>query len=298
MAITDTNISILDPNMSGEGIELQPDDSYARDVESCTETWEISARGLYNDLLLGATGLGASSYVTDTARGTGYVKHVSVRRESGDWGVMTLTLAPRITETGGEGRLLTETWHVKSVRNDVSVLSYCGSNQYAANRAWIELWQRESDATVAAAGNYTRPDGTEASLAGELFGTATFDVIMKLQEGKESVMRFYPLLQRRRKYSAAPGDLMDALATVDEPPTPGEGAKHPVGLEAFVAKYEWLKCQDDSDEDEEGHWFRVESWMGILTTAASDGHPWDRNFYGAGEDRWTVPHGEHTEGGS
>ena len=295
MAITATNISILNPGMAGAGMVLQPDDSYGLDAETGAETWELPVRGPYDELLTGAHGLDSSSYVTDSVRGTCYVRHVSVRRESGEWGVMTLTLAPRDTETGGEGKLLKETWHVKSCRNDVSVLAYCGSNKYAANRAWIECWQRESDAAVAKLFNYTKPDGTMAKLEDQLFHTATEDVIRKLMEGKESVMRFYPLLQRRRKYAAAPGNLMDALATVDAPPTPGANATNPVGLGAFVAKYEWLKCQDDIDEDEESNWFRVESWMGILKPAASDGHPWDPNFYSATVDDsangWKIPHG-------
>ena len=283
-----SNVPALTP-VGGLELLQQPDEEVAFDSGGGGALdWQISWRGGYEELINIAKALSSADWVSRTsglnAGVKWYVVRAVVRRGSGDRGMLTLTLARRESDAQTGGTCLKETWHVKSCRNE-----------YAANRAWIECWQRESDAAVAKLFNYTRPDGTVAKLEDQLFHTATEDVIRKLMEGKESVMRFYPLLQRRRKYTAAPGNLMDALATVDAPPTPGANATKPVGLGAFVAKYEWLKCQDDIDEDEEHYWHRVESWMGILKTAASDGHPWDPNFYSATVDDstngWKFPHG-------
>lgn len=65
-----------------------------------------------------------------------------------------------------------------------------------------------------------------------------------------------------------------------------EDSQMPDTLETEVEKYEWLKVQDDEQQNDDGNWSRVESWMGILKKGEDD-HPWDPDLYG--EDGWDMP---------
>lgn len=264
----------------------RPEDSEAMDDQGRLVT-SYSFTDDYSSLRTFAVGLHRGDTYGDA---TLALVNWQLRKIPGGQGILTLNFVPYAAADGegGGAAANTEEWEIRAVRNDMSILAYCGSGEYDANRAWIECWQKEPDAAIANAGNYTKPDGTVAELMNESFHDATLDVIMKLQKGVESVMRFYPLLVRTRSYGAPPGDLQENLATIDTPATPGTGAQVPAGLAAFVAKYEWLKA-DDTMRTSNGKWIRTEAWMGLPTAGAVDGHPWDADLYGT-TDRWTIPH--------
>lgn len=220
------------------------------------------------------------------------VRTASLRRLPGDVGLLVLSLAPP-GGTSGEGqsqaqRAKRELWQCHSVRNDRSILCFCGDGQYDANRAWIECWQKEADADVAAGDGYTKPDGTIAQLSSHLFHTATAHVIAKLKRGVDTVISFYPMLTRKRQFSDPPDAVMVNLGRIDTVSTSSnaEVVKAPKNLASIVSSHVWLKIQDDLDELSNGDYLQTESWIG----AAS----WDEDLYGADGTRWTIPHAAGT----
>ena len=228
---------------------------------------------------------------TFTDGGVTYVvKTSSLRRLPGGLGELVISLAPQDDEDDSGEETVTvakkETWLCHAVRNDRSILAYCGNGDYDANRAWIECWQRESDAEVAAFGNYTKPDGTVAVLTETLHHTCTFDVIRKIMAGTDSIISFYPLLTRKRQYSDCPRKVMVGLGLIDTSLAVGSGSsgstvvKAPGNLSSVIAAFQWLKIQDDADELADGDWTRTESWIGAIS--------WDPDLYGA--NRWSFPH--------
>ena len=102
----------------------------------------------------------------------------------------------------------------------------------------------------------------------------------KISKGIDSVMRFYPLITRKRIYDGEPDVVLENLSKLDTPPVPASTSKvHvPKGLNAVVQKYKWLKCQDDADQNDDGTWTRVEAWMGASN--------WDEDLYGA--NAWEI----------
>ena len=90
-------------------------------------------------------------------------------------------------------------------------------------------------------------------------------------------MRFYPLITRKRTYSREPPAVLENLSKIDTPPVPATTGwngttRVPTGLSTIVGQYEWLKCQDDADENDDGSWTRTEAWMGAKS--------WDEDLYG------------------
>jgi hypothetical protein len=213
----------------------------------------------------------------------------SLRRSAGDQGVLTISFIEKdVTDDTGLRSPKKETWSIKTCRNDVSILGYCGKDENNPNREWIECWQKEPDAEVAAGNNYTRPDGSISDLLIESHGAATSELIAKIRQGIESVMRFYPQITRRRVYSAPPDGMMENLGYIDTPGSPGANAKHPGNLSNIINKHQWVKIQDDCDESSDDSWTRVESWVGILKGDSPDSAPWDEDLYGA--NRWPMPY--------
>lgn len=209
----------------------------------------------------------------------------NVTRTNGELGILTLTLAPNDTSDDEDDPVqnaLSETWALKSVRNDMSILAYCGPSEGAnPNRADIEAWMKEPDGSLAKEYKYKKADGSEVTISNQ----ATKDVINKILAGKDTVMRFYPLLTKKRIYSREPASVFENLATINEPSVSAgsKSVKKPGNLAAIISKHEWLKCQDDVEEMTDGKFQRVESWMGVLK---SERH-WDADFYG--ENSWAMP---------
>ena len=212
----------------------------------------------------------------------------------GGWGRLSITLTVT-NDSGSSGSLvpLFDKWSIKSVRNDVSILAYCGKEDTNPNRGWIEAWMRESDPANAKAGNFTLPDGTSTDLSIQAHCAATSELMAKIEKGIESVIRFYPIVSRTRIYSDCPSECLEDLGFVNTPPAPGSNAKKPQGLASIIQKYSWLKVQDDCNQTNASEWTRIESWMGILKTDGSE--PWDPDLYG--EERWPMPYDHNASGG-
>lgn len=170
---------------------------------------------------------------------------------------------------------LKDVWSVHSVRNDKSVFAYCGDSVGAnPQRAQIEMWMKETDGDLAAAFQYRDRDGEVISL--ESIGPATVALAQKIARGVESVVRFYPVVTRRRTYSTPPA-CMEDVGYIDTPPVAQAGIS--------LSGYTWLKMQDDCDQNPDGTWTRTESWWGELESEGDSG--WDPDLYGP--DRWDMP---------
>lgn len=211
----------------------------------------------------------------------------TLQRVPGDGATLTINCKPNDMtgepeEEGGDDPTqvpLKDIWQIKSVRNDVSILGYCGDANNNPHRTAIELWQKETDPIALRDNAYHKLDGTMEALT-----SAELALVQKIKKGIDSVVRFYPVVTRTRVYSTEPKAFLENVGVVDTPPAPAGG-----GLAAKIALYEWLKMQDDSAEQSNGDWNRVESWWGILKSdAPQGGHPWDPDLYGP--QRWTMPY--------
>lgn len=207
-----------------------------------------------------------------------------LQRGKRDSGVLTITCSPDAGtsegsgQTPGETKPLKEVWKIRSVRNDMGILAYCGESPGAnPQRRQIEMWMKETDGSLADAYKFRNEDGSVEELTEPSQALAA-----KIAKGVESVVRFYPALVRVRTYAAPPPDCLENIGLIDTPPVNGSliDAKKPGNLGNRIASYVWLKMQDDCDETADGKYTRTESWWG----AAS----WDENFYGA--NRWAVPY--------
>ena len=203
------------------------------------------------------------------------VTNAALRRVPGNLGVLTLTLSNEST-TGGESpsaRAQRAVWTCKSVRNDMSILAYCGG---AASRVNLELWMKESDAAVADANSFHKNETETDQLNSQEIAIAN-----KIRKGIDSVVRFYPVLTCTSTWARIPSTFLGKLGFRDTPGAPTADETHaPSNLSSIISSYDWLKVQDDVVETGGGKWQRIESWMGIDGT-------WDDDLYG--QNRWPMP---------
>lgn len=280
------------------GCWRQPGEQEGVDANG-NKTLAYILKGGYNSLktLLGTLAAGdeiISGWVMSTA---------SLARSPGDTGVLTINCVPQDTveaETEGDEpvqKALDETWTLRSVRNDMSILAYCGTGANTACRDWIEAWQKEPDGKLASQNSFSKSDGTvfvidPASSDSSIQNRAlsTIDVIEKIRKGIDSVMRFYPMLTKTSTYTTPPKTIYENLAKIDTPAigtsATVEKIRKPGNLSSIISAHTWLKCQDDCALTGDGKYQRIESWMGILS---ADGG-WDVNLYGTGNDRWPMPY--------
>lgn len=221
---------------------------------------------------------------------------------------LTLTIPEKDDSISNESDVKKEIWSLKSCRNDVSILGYCGTEESQPNREWIECWQKEPDAEVARTNNYTKPDGTVSDLSKTNHTAATSELIAKIRRGVESVMRFYPQLTCRQILSGPPDGMLERLGYIDtpkpnsaalQPPDDSgdsEGEEEekeepkfgaPKNIGQIIADHQWVCVQDDTDEDQAGDWTRVRSWIGIRRDSSGES-VWDEDLYG--DDRWPMPY--------
>jgi len=251
----------------------------------------FSWKGPYTDLETAGKGIARGDVVA-----TGWVASSwSVRRTPGDYGVLTVECTPP-DPTSGSGteedptvvEPLKDIWSIKSVRNDVSIMAYCGPSPGAnPQRALIEAWMKEPDGDLAENLQFRKSDGTVFDISNSEY-PATVALIGKIRKGIEAVIRFYPVVTRTRTYAAVPPACLENLGFIDTPPAPAGTAKKPSGLAAAVNAHQWLKVQDDAQEQTDGKWTRTESWMGIAKSDNPDDSPWDADLYGA--NRWPMPY--------
>ena len=246
------------------------------------------AKGGYESLKAVADGVHPGRKVVQ-----GWVaKTWQLQRGRGGSGTLTISCAPEEAaaepEEGGaapgEKVPLTDVWSVHSVRNDKSVYAYCGPSAGAnPNRVHVELWQKETDAALADLFKFRNADGSVTTLKAQSQALAR-----KILNGIESVVRFYPVITRKRVYSTEPPACMENVGFVDKPDFSSlvKNPKKPGAIATMAAKFEWLKMQDDIDEQTDGNFARTESWWGIETTVQAP-HPWDPDLYGAA--RWSMP---------
>ena len=193
----------------------------------------------------------------------------------GGGGMLTLQCLPNDSGSGSgsSATALRAVWTCKSVRNDMSILAYCGG---AARRVALELWMKETDAALAEANSYHNTEATTDALNSQEIAIAN-----KIRKGIDSVIRFYPVLTCKSTWSRIPGTFLTKLGYVDTPGAPNaDETIAPSNLASVISAHSWLKVQDDVDETGYGRWQRVESWMGIDGT-------WDADLYGP--NRWPMP---------
>lgn len=263
---------------------LQPNESIDGQSNG-SRSWSITYKGNYAKLKSAALQFEIGDKFS--ANGCkGILSTWQVSRMAGEHGILTLHLTPM----GGEGSggdedegdsgLLKDVWSIHGVRNDKSILAKCGTSDSEANRARIEAWQREPDGALAAKFQFRDSNDHIVDLTEEEQKIAD-----KISKGIDSVMRFYPLITRKRIYDGEPDVVLENLSKLDTPPVPASTIKDetskvhvPKGLNAVVQKYKWLKCQDDADQNDDGTWTRVEAWMGASN--------WDEDLYGA--NAWEI----------
>ena len=271
------------------GAVAQPEETTGCD-DTGNLTKSFSWKGPFTDLETSAKGITKGDVVA-----TGWIAASwSVRRTPGNYGVLTIECTPP-NPTSGEGTdqspLVTEPlkdiWSIKSVRNDVSIMAYCGSGDNAPNRALIEAWMKEPDGKLAKLHQFRQSDGEIVQLTDD---AATMDLVQKIEKGIEAVIRFYPVVTRTRTYADCPPACLEKVGFIDTPPAPSGTAKKPTGIGSAVAAHSWLKVQDDAQEQADGKWTRTESWMGIPST---DGTGWDADLYGA--SRWSMPYNHQND---
>ena len=268
----------------------QPEETAGRDDAGNLKK-SFSWKGPYTDLETAGKGIAKGDVVA-----SGWVASSwSVRRTPGDYGVLTVECTPP-DPTSGSGteedptvvEPLKDIWSIKSVRNDVSIMAYCGpSPGMNPQRALIEAWMKEPDGDLAENLQFRKSDGTVFDISNSEY-PATVALIGKIRKGIEAVIRFYPVVTRTRTYADCPPACLENIGFIDTPPAPAGTAKKPSGLQAAVNAHQWLKVQDDAQEQTDGKWTRTESWMGIAKTDSNNNSPWDENLYGA--NRWPMPY--------
>lgn len=267
------------------GAYQQPDENVGRSQQG-DDTRSISFKGPFAALESAASALQPGDIIVT---GWVYSSH-DLRRVPGNLGVLTINCVPKSATGGGEGggssevQPLKDIWSIQSVRNDVSILAYCGPSEGAnPNRAMIEAWMKEPDGALAKQWEFQKSDGSIEELTG-----ASLALAEKIAKGVEAVIRFYPVVTRTRTYADCPPACLEKVGFIDTPPAPAGTAKKPTGLSTAIAAHQWLKVRDDAQEQTDGKWTRTESWMGIAKTDDPNDSPWDADLYGA--NRWSMPY--------
>lgn len=261
----------------------QPDETAGRDDAGNLKK-SFSWKGPYTDLETAGKGIAKGDVVA-----TGWVASSwFVRRTPGNYGVLTVECTPPDPTSGSGSSTVVEPlkdiWSIQSVRNDVSILAYCGPSEGAnPNRAMIEAWMKEPDGALAKQWEFQKSDGSIEELTG-----ASLALAEKIAKGVEAVIRFYPVVTRTRTYADCPPACLEKVGFIDTPPAPSGTAKKPTGLSTAVDAHQWLKVRDDAQEQTDGKWTRTESWMGIAKTDDPNDSPWDADLYGA--NRWSMPY--------
>lgn len=254
-----------------EGCYAQPNNIDSLD-QSGINGFTDNIKGLYSDL---ETWMGTFVIGTDTFNGR-VIRSRTLRRAPGDCGILTITTdyADSVVETIQQGYKGVWTFH--AARNDKSILAYCGS---AASRIHIEMWQKETDSTLADAYQFKDDNGTVHDLT-----NPEKLIAGKIAQGRESVIRFYPILTYTCYYKTCPKQWAVDIGLIRTPAAAAaDKISAPDNISSVISGFVWLKVQDDIEEMPDGNYKRVMSWWGC-----SEGEGgWDEDFYG--ETRWSMP---------
>lgn len=256
-------MAVTIPNTAVEQVDQTQGRSQAGD------TWSRSWKDAY-----AALETAANAIKTGDSYDGGVVTNVGLRRVPGNYGVLTLTLTKDDTDDSSATQTaLKAVWTCKSVRNDMSILAYCGA---AASRVNLELWMKEVDAALANNNSFHKNEVETDTL-----NSLEIAIANKIRKGIDSVVRFYPVLTCTSTWSRIPSTFQRKIGYRDTPGAPAAYETHaPVNLSSVISAYDWLSVQDDVVETGDGKFKRVASWMGIDGT-------WDDDLYGS--NRWTMP---------
>lgn len=261
----------------------QPTESVALNDNGVT-AFAVVVKGDFSTLETWAKSFDIGDELKDgnTALGL-YAQTWQLDRAPGDCGVLAVNCLPKSQTTSGGStaqKCLDDLWEVRTLRNDMSIFSYCGETDVEPSRAKIEAWMKEPDGVLAAAFKFRDSAKNEVALE-----SPSLDVAKKIALGREAVIRFYAAITRTRTYDYPPPCLQN-LARVDTPST-GTASRAPSNISTVISGHEWLKMQDDAIQQPYKTWKRIESWWGIPTSNENP-HPWDPNFYGA--NPWPIPY--------
>ena len=257
-------MAVTIPNTATEQVDR------SQGLSQAGATWARSWKDAYATLKTAADAI-----KTGDAYDGGVVTNVSLRRVPGNCGVLTLTLVKDDTSSGQSPTqtALKAVWTCKSVRNDMSILAYCGG---AASRVNLELWMKETDAALANANSFHTNEVATSTLNSQEIAIAN-----KIRKGIDSVVRFYPVLTCTSTWSRIPSTFLQNIGYKNTPGAPSADETHaPGNLSSIISAYDWLKVQDDVVETGDGKFQLIESWMGIDGT-------WDAELYGS--SRWPMP---------
>lgn len=265
----------------------QPDEELSRPSGS-SDTRTVAYKGPFADLETAAKSLASGDEIIP-----GYVyDSCNLRRAPADLGVLTIYCIPESAADGGgsgggqqEPQPLKDLWSARTVRNDVSVMAYCGTGDNMPKRELVEAWMKEPDGELAKAHSFRKENGEVVQLSGE---AATIELIEKIEKGIESVVRFYPVVTRTRTYAGGVPACLENVGYIDTPPGPSATDPKKNGIAAVISTHQWLKVQDDAQEREGGCTDRIESWWGIAKTDQNQNEPWDPDLYG--KNRWPMPY--------
>ncbi len=257
-------------------------------TEHDQKVFSFSFKGPYNDLKTAADAIARG----DVISGNWIANSWNLSRLSGLWGKLDINCIPEdttISQSVTEQQAKKETWSIRSIRNDLPILAYCDP-AFTFSRYSLEMWQKETNKTLADAYKFKSDDGSVQELTSN-----GKKIAQKISNGVESVMRFYPLLTKRRLYSRPPQTVLEKLGYIDTPATGSGDSKKvykPGNLAGIINDYDWVKCQDDCEEQPDGDWIRTESWMGLkkLQYAYTGETTWDPDLYGADGTRWPIPY--------
>lgn len=256
-----------------DGCYLQPTNTDSADTNG-NISFTAEVKGPYSDL---ETWMRTFAIGTDTFDGH-VIRSRNLRRVAGNLGVLSVTTSD--DDSGGDDEVSQNAykgvWSFRSARNDVSIMAYCGD---AAQRVHVELWQKETSATIADANKYRDEDGSEHQLS-----DAEKKIVDKIRKGRESVIKFFPVLTYTSYYRSCPKSWGVDIGLIRTPEAAAaDRIIAPDNINSVIGGFEWLMVQDDVDEMPEGGFKRVMSWWGIR---AEDGG-WDKDFYGT--NRWPMP---------
>lgn len=256
------------------GCYLQPNNTDTTD-SSGLDGFTADVKGPYSGL---ETWMRTFVIGTDTFDGH-VIRSRNLRRVAGNLGVLTITMSDNDSAEQGDGGgtvAYKGVWSFKAARNDVSIMAYCGS---AAQRVHIELWQKETSSAIADEDQYRDDDGTVHDLT-----SAEKMIVDKIRRGRETVVKFYPVLTYTAYYRTCPQNWGVNVGLIR---TPAAAAADriiaPNNINSVISGFVWLQVQDDVDELPEGGFKRTWSWWGIHE---NDGG-WDQDFYGT--NRWPMP---------
>ena len=235
----------------------------AENGDSETTTWRGSAEEISGKAAELISAAEADWKSDSTAPSYNY--NISITTEPG--GICTLTQTKTRTERSGtsteqEAKHLKTTWELTTTQITYPLEAFCGPSGVSAQPGEIRRWKQEPNDALYQQFKYTSYNGEVKELSEN-----SKKIAQKIFNGIESVMRFYPTLQKRTNYgNGTISGVAAGLAVVSTPGSPWDSAAR-----------EWLKIGDHVSIAEDGVRTRIEQWMGA--------DKFDENLYGT-KDRW------------